>query len=242
MRKPLTTLALSAALLGLPSLPAAAQVGGDEAPGTFAEPSIVNPSWSFDVEMGRPNAIAVRDDRGMTRWYWYVAYKVTNNTGEDRLFIPDITVTDDLGRIVPTNRRIPPSVYPAIAQRLGNPLLESPNDVVGRLLQGPDFAKESVAIWPAASEDVDQFTVFFGGADGETKPLKSPATGQTITEPAVDPITGEPILGEDGQPVQRPVMVRRTRAYTYHTPGTLSGSDDFQQQPVRLVDEFAVMR
>ena len=232
----------AAATLSAATLPATAQSSDGDQPGTFAQPSIVNPSWEFDLEVGRPNAIKVRDDRGVERWYWYLPYKVINNSGEDRLFVPEITVIDEKGRIVQANRRIPGEVFPAISQRLGNSLLLSPNDVVGRLLQGGDFAKESVAIWPASREDVDEMTIFFTGADGETQPLKSPSTGETLMEPVVDPVTGEPVLDADGQPEMRPMMVRRTRAYTYATPGTLGRSDDLQQQPVRLIDQTTVMR
>ncbi|MEM8738805.1 MAG: hypothetical protein AAGG38_10065 [Planctomycetota bacterium] len=233
----LTLLLLVAGLCG-----AGSSAGAAEGAGTFAEPSIINPAWSFDLEVNTPKAIAVADDRGLVRWYWYMAYQVTNNTGEDRLFIPEVTVIDDNGRIVTVGRRIPASVYPAIAERLGNKLLLSPDDVLGRLLQGEDFAKESVAIWPASDEDVDEFTVFFAGADGETKPLLSPRTGEPVLQAEIDPITGAAVLDEQGNAVLQPVMVRRTRAYTYATPGTLAQGADLREQPVRLIGETAVMR
>lgn len=236
---------ITALLLATPVLPAAAQddnAASEEAPGTFAEPSIINPTWEFDLEVNPPQAIAVTDSNGLNTWYWYLPYKVVNNTGEDRLFIPEVTVLDNNGRIVTAGRRIPQNVYPAIAERLGNPLLESPDDVLGRLLQGEDFAKESVAIWPASLRDVDEITVFLAGADGETKQLLSPRTGEPVMQAAIDPITGEAVTDADGKPVMQPVMVRRTRGYTYATPGTLSSVGSLRQQPVRLVTEFVVMR
>lgn len=241
MRNLLTIFTLSIATL-LASAAASAQDGAPEAAGTFAEPSIVNPTWAFDLEIAKPNAIAVPGPSGRLQWYWYIAYKVTNNTNEDRLFIPEVVVLNNHGEIVQANRRIPPAAYPAIADRLGNTLLESPNDVVGRLLQGQDFAKESVAIWPASYQDVDEFTVFFGGVDGETKMLRSPRTGEPIMEPSTDPITGEAITDADGNAVMRPIMVRRTRALTYQTPGTTGLSANLREQPVQLIAEFEVMR
>ncbi|MEM8496165.1 MAG: hypothetical protein AAF663_12355, partial [Planctomycetota bacterium] len=177
-----------------------------------------------------------------TTWYWYLPYKVVNHTNEDRLFIPEVTVMDNHGRIVTAGRKIPQNVYPAIAERLGNELLESPDDVLGRLLQGDDFAKESVAIWPASSRDVDEFTVFFAGADGETKQLLSPSTGEPVLQAAIDPITGEAVLDDEGNPVMQPVMVRRTRTFTYATPGTLSSNSKLRLQPVQLIGESVVMR
>ncbi|MEM1107801.1 MAG: hypothetical protein AAGH99_03835 [Planctomycetota bacterium] len=211
-------------------------------PGTFAEPSTINPTWEFDLEVTTPQPIAVPNARGRLSWYWYLPYKVINNTDEDRLFIPEVTILDNHGRIVTAGRKIPQTVYPAIAERLGNPLLESPDDVLGRLLQGEDFAKESVAIWPASIRDVDEFTVFFAGADGETKQLLSPSTGEPVLRPAVDPITGEALTDEDGNPVMQPVIVRRTRTYTYATPGTLDSNAKLRLQPVQLLGESVVMR
>lgn len=222
--------------------PAAADAAAAPTPGTFAEPSIINPTWTFDLAVNAPQPIAVPGPGGRPTWYWYLPYQVTNNTGEDRLFIPEITVLDTNGRIVTAGRKIPPTVYPAIARRLGNSLLESPDDVLGRLLQGEDFAKQSVAIWPASVQDVDEFTVFFAGADGETKMLYSPRTGKAVMQAAVDPITGQDVVDADGKQVMQPVMVRRTRAFTYSTPGTLGNNISLQQQPVRLVSEFEVMR
>jgi hypothetical protein len=239
---------LTLSLLLLPALvflarPVSAQnEDADSGPGTFAQPGIVNPNWSIDLELDTPNAIYVDPENAPGRWYWYAAYKVTNNTGDDRLFIPEVVIIDNDGRIVQANRRIPPAVFPVIAERLGNPLLESPNNVVGRLLQGEDFAKESVVIWPAAPRDVDEFTLFFGGVDGETQPLVSPSSGEVVMQEAVDPITGKTVTDEDGEPVMRPVTVRRTRAYTFATPGTLNRFANLRQQPVRRVEEFVVMR
>ncbi|MEM9882813.1 MAG: hypothetical protein AAF800_07845 [Planctomycetota bacterium] len=234
----LPVLAAAALLTAVP--PAYSQE--DDTPGSFAEPSIVNPSWAFELDVRTPQAIAVPDDRGAMRWYWYAPYTVTNNTGRDRLFIPQVVVLDNLGRIVTAGRQIPPNVFPAIAERLGNDLLERPDDVIGRLLQGEDFARDSVAIWPASSRDVDEFTLFFAGADGETQPLIDPITGEPITQAATDPITGAAVLDEAGNPVQQTVMVRRNRAFTYATPGTLGRGANLREQPVTLLEEFVVMR
>lgn len=237
MRHPLcpaVPLAIAAALL----TGGAAHAQSAEAPGTFAEPSIVNPSWAFDLTVATPRPVSV-EINGKTKWYWYLPYKVVNNTGDDRLFIPEVTITNDQGEIFRGNRLTPPAVFPAVADLLDNSLLESPDDVTGTLLQGEDFAKESVVIWPVSTLDVDQFTVFIAGVDGETKPLISPSTGQPVMEPRIDPITGDAMTGPDGKPQMRPVMVSRNRAFTFATPGTTANP---QNQPVKLIDSFEVMR
>ena len=216
-----------------------AQEQREEAEGTFARPALVNPSWSFEVDVQTPRTIAAPDLRGERRWYWYLPYKVTNLTGEDRLFSPQITVVDDQGNITRAGKDIPPTVFNAINNRLNNPLLETPENIIGRLLQGEDFARESVAIWPVAREDVDRFTVYLSGADGETQKLISPRTGQPVMQLKTDPLTGETMTDEQGQPLMEPVTVRRTRAFTFSTPGTY---DRPQAQPARLIEIDTIMR
>jgi len=213
---------------------AATAAPATDEPGTYATPAAVSDAWAYGLEVATPRAISVG-----SRWYWYMPYRVTNDTGADRLFVPEITITNDHGEIVTAGRRVPPSVFNAVADRLANPLLESPDDVVGTLLQGRDFARESVAIWPVSPLDIDEFTVFFAGADGEVRPLVSPRTGEPVMVPATDPVTGEALTDADGQPLQRPVLMQRNRALVFATPGTAVSPD---LQPVRPVREYAVMR
>jgi hypothetical protein len=207
--------------------------------GTFAEPSIVSPSWKLDLELGTPRTISAEDYNGSTRWFWYAPYKVTNLTEQERLFAPEVTITDDYGNIIQAGAGIAPSVFEAVQKKLDNPLLESPEAVVGQLLQGPDFARESVIIWPVAAQDVDRFTIFFAGVDGETQTLVSPRTGESIMRQVTDPITGQKQVDDDGNPVMEPVQVRRTRAFDYASPGT---HDRPQAQPVKLLRSYEVMR
>ena len=220
--------------LALAGVTAAAPAAPPEAPGTFATPAAVTDAWAYGLEVADPRAIRVGEV-----WYWFMPYKVTNNTGADRLFVPEVTVTNDHGEIVTAGRGVPPQVFNAVADRLGNPLLETPDNVVGTLLQGEDFAKESVAIWPVSPLDVDRFTVFFAGADGEVRELVSPRTGETVTEPATDPVTGEALTDEEGNPLRRPVLMQRQRAFVFATPGTGVRPD---RRPVRRVETSAVMR
>lgn len=208
-------------------------------PGLHPKPSIVSPSWSLDLELQTPRTIAARDFSGSLRWYWYLPYTLTNHTGEDRLYTPQVTVTDNLGQIIQVGREIPPTVYPAVKSRLRNPLLESPEQVVGKILQGEDFARDSVFIWPVSEKDVDEFTIFISGADGETQVLVSPVTGEPVMQPAIDPLTEEPIMDESGKPTLAPVLVRRTRVLTYANPGT-HGSPQFYN--AELTETSVVMR
>lgn len=180
----------------------------------YPEPAIVSPSWSMDIEVQSPEAISIEDVDGSIRWFWYIAYKVVNPTDEDLLFIPEITIANDLGEIITAGQDVPPTVFPAIKKRLGNPLLLSPVEVVGKLLQGDDFAREGVAIWPASDGDVDAFSVFIAGLNGETQNVSNPLTGESV-------------------------LVRRTLMLEYKSPGNFTRP---QEQSIIAIDRREVMR
>ena len=180
----------------------------------FPEAGAVPKGWQLNFTHDQPRTLAVTMPDGSVRWFWYMAYKVVNNTGEDRMFIPEFTIATDAGDIITAGQDVPAAVWPAVAEKLGNPLLESPADIVGKILQGPDYARESVAIWPVPDHDVDQMSIFVGGISGETATV-------------VNPVTGEQVL------------VRRSRMITYATPGTVVNPED---QPTKLLSETDVMR
>ena len=187
-----------------------------EGPGAYAypEPDIVSPSWSLEFTFENPAPIVVRDARGQLTWYWYMTYQVVNRTGEDRMFIPECTIAEDDGRIITAGQGVPPGVFTQIKAQLGNPLLESPIEVVGKILQGIDYAKQSVAIWPCPLNDVDEFSVFIAGLSGETATIQNPITDEDV-------------------------LMRRSVMLQFSTPGNNTRP---QVQPVVLSDRRDVMR
>ena len=132
------------------------------------EPSVTDQSWRLDFSYQMPDAVALETADGEVQWYWYLPYKVVNNTDQKQLFVPEVTITDNTGRVVEADTGISPRVFEKIKEKLNNPLLRSPTAVAGTLLVGEDHAKESVAIWPASPKDVDSFRIFIGGLSGET--------------------------------------------------------------------------
>lgn len=180
----------------------------------FPEPEIVESAWKLDFDFDTPRVIALQDKRGKTQWYRYMTYKVVNETGDDRLFIPEIVIAMDDGRVLTSGQNVPAAVFKAIKKEVGNPLLESPIDIVGKILQGEDYAKEGVALWPVATTDVDHFEVFVSGLSGETKTIKNPRTGE-------------------------PVMTRRALMLSFKAPGTFPNP---QVEPVSLLTKRDVMR
>jgi len=180
----------------------------------YPEPAIVSPSWSLKFEFNEPRPIAVKTLKDTIQWYWYMPYEVVNLTGKDRLFIPEITIATDSGQIITAGRDVPPAVFNLIKEQLQNPLLESPIEIVGKILQGEDYAREGVAIWPAFGEDVDEFTVFFAGHSGENATVQNPVTKQNV-------------------------LMRRTNLRRFSTPGNHPNPE---AQPVILIEQTDVMR
>lgn len=181
----------------------------------YPEPAIVQRTWELDIAPQHTfKPIAVRNLLGKVEWYWYLVYKVENNSGSERLFIPEITIATDEGHIRIAGQKVPSGVFDAIAKKERNTFLLNPTDVVGRILQGPDFARESVAIWPAFDKPVDFVNIFVAGLSGETAAIKHPLTGE-------------------------PVVMTKTLMLNFATPG---GNISPELQPVVFKGEQWVMR
>ena len=143
-----------------------------------------------------------------------MAYTVTNNTGEERLFIPEITIATDEGDIITPGRDVPLRVFDAVKAQLRDDLIERPNNIIGRILQGADNARSSVIIWPALPHHVSELKVFISGLSGETAQIKNPRTGDTV-------------------------LLAKTLMLTYRTPGKPKSPQD---QAVIEDDREWVMR
>ncbi len=178
------------------------------------EPEIVPSAYQLDFDYQAPQPIAIRSPEGNIQWYWYLTYTITNNTGDDHLYIPDVTVSYDDGVILQAGKDIPASVFKAIQKKQRNPLLLSPMQVVGELLQGKDFAKTTVAIWPHFGPNVKQMRVFVAGLSGETAKLKV-------------------------KDKKEPVLLRKTRMLIYEVPGT---SVHPQEQILKRKSDKWIMR
>lgn len=202
----------------LPALACVLLIGG---PGsgplpaqTHPEPSIIVEAWEFEIEFGAPRVTPVRTIDGNLQYYWYLPYTVTNNTGEDRLFVPRFDVLTNEGDLISAGRKVDPGVFDAVKLEQQNDLLESPVHVIGRLLQGEDNARDSVTIWPAPAKDVDRMWVFISGLSGETTTIAHPTTGEKI-------------------------ILRKTLMLEIETPGTLPA---LSKKPVQIISKKWIMR
>jgi hypothetical protein len=201
----LAAAALAAAALGL-------QI--DRA-GAFPQPTLVPTSWQLDIKYNAPAAIAVRlPGETVPTLYWYFTYTVTNNTGAEQNFVPEIALLTDAGDLLSANRNIPPRVFSTVKKELRNPLLRSPTEVVGRVLQGPDYAVDGIAIWPMPLHDVDRVSIFFRGLSGEAYEVPDPKTDEVH-------------------------LLRRTLMIEYQTPGSVERQP---RKPWLFKDEKWVVR
>lgn len=166
------------------------------APFVRAEPAPdpVPASWELKFDPSPMTRIQVDTGSG-PRTYWYMLYTVTNNTGQDVEFMPEIVRVSEIESELPAEKvadrpaeaptiRVEPSmvgldsrIYQAIAQRHArtHPFLVTPVEAIGRLLQGKDNARSSVAVFKDLDPRVSRFTIYFGGLSGERKALPNPS-------------------------------------------------------------------
>jgi hypothetical protein len=211
-----TRLTLMAAVLAATALAGTANAASDEEKYRYAtsDPSVA--AWQIDFQFQKPAPIAVRNADGAVEWYWYLPYKVVNNTGARRLFVPSVAVADDNGRVIQAGQDVPDKVYDKVQQRLSDPLLKSPIQVKGPLLEGQDHAEESVFIWKAfeRNEKIDRFRIFVAGLSGKTTMIQNPRTGE-------------------------PVQLQHTLMLEYRAPGAPASPAD---QPLEFLKQDWVMR
>ena len=145
-------------------------------------PSEVPVSWEIEIHFETPQAIEVpiAGEAGVRR-FWYLRFTVTNETGEDRIFVPECTLYTDTGQILRAGQNVPTTVFKAIQKLYNDPLMTDLTGVTGKLLQGEDNAKTGVAIWPDFDPKAGMIDIFIGGLSGETAQVQLPTPIQ-VTE------------------------------------------------------------
>ena len=181
----------------------------------YPEPNIVPTSWQLDFKHEKPQLLAVRlPGEERTRLYYYFTYTVTNRTGSEQLWVPEVWINTDAGDLIRANSGVSPTIFNAIKARERNPLLESPVQVVGTILQGADNARDGMVVWEVPGKDVNNIRMFITGLSGETHVVQ-------------DPVTSEDRL------------LRKTLMLEYNTPGDLA---HIQSKPFIFVGEQWIVR
>lgn len=192
MPRSMTTLSLTFAALAVTPIVSAAP-----------EPSPIPTRWELTIEPG-PLRIAAVDVPGVgTRDFFYLTYKVTNNSGEDLYFAPSFELATDDGLILRAGQGVTFEVTNAILGRLNNPFLKDQISIIGVLPQGEENAQEGLIVWPAENLLVDEVTVYATGFSGETRRIPRPDSPP------------------DGPPQE--VVLRKTLMLVHSTPGEITG-------------------
>jgi hypothetical protein len=117
---------------------------------------------------------------GKQKPFWFMRYTVVNNSGRDVLFTPGFEIIAESGEVTPAFKDVPAEAFSKIKEMYKNPLMESPTNIYGKLLQGEDNAKDGVAIFPALDPESRNFQVFITGLSGETAEVKNPVTDKPV--------------------------------------------------------------
>ncbi len=142
------------------------------------QPSIVPNSRELNFRHG-PLERLTMNIKGKQQSFWYMRYTVINNSGRDVLFTPDFQLLTDTGEAISAFKDVPNEVFDKIKSMSNNTMLESPTNILGKLLQGEDNAKDGVIIFAAPSADAHEYDVYVSGLSGETAEVKNPITGQS---------------------------------------------------------------
>ncbi len=138
-------------------------------PEAYPTPSVYSVAWQFDFTHSMPKRVIVNvPGQANPEGYWYITYQATNNTDQERMFLPVIEMLTEDGQVIRSDKNIPAAVFTAIKQREGNRFLEPAAQLAGELRLGEDQAKDGVAIWKEPMPEMGRFSIFVTGLSGET--------------------------------------------------------------------------
>jgi hypothetical protein len=148
--------------------------------GAVPEPSLVPETdvWQLELELhGEPQQVLVTmPGEDEPRRFWYLLYTVYNNTGSDVDFYPQFDLFTDTFKLYRAGVKSRQVVFEAIRQAYARtiPLLESEDMITGRILQGQDNARDSVAIFEDFDPNATSVKIFMAGFSNETVEIKAP--------------------------------------------------------------------
>ena len=199
------------------------------------EPSPSPVAWELKFEPTPPMRIQVDVGKG-PQTYWYILYSVTNDTGKDIDFYPEITRVSEIETeatveqakkqpAVAPHLAVDPAlvglhskVFKAIQERHAktHPFLKPPVEAISRLLQGRDNALTSVMVFSDLDPRVSKFTLYITGLSGEIQAKPNPGYDpKRPSGPEIKP--GVPTTQKDDNP--KFFVLRKTLAMPYTLPG-----------------------
>src|SRR5690348_9726793 len=97
-------------------------VAGRSARADYPKPSPYPISWELTFQHDKPQRIVVDTADGPAKAYWYMTYTVTNNSGQERTYLPAFELVTKEGKVVRSDRLIPATVFDAIKKREKKPM------------------------------------------------------------------------------------------------------------------------
>ena len=146
------------------------------------DPDPVPTRWEFEFKPEPLRLARLTDDDGNAHWYAFLTYRVTNNSGQDRMLAPLFELATDKGHLVRSGRGVPAEVTREIMDMLDDPLLRDQLSIVSTLLQGVENTRRGLVVWRLPDVTVDELKVFAAGFSGESEPffVSDPETGERI--------------------------------------------------------------
>jgi hypothetical protein len=182
------------------------------------EPAPVPKRWQLEIETSPLRLTTVQLPGGEQRAYFYLTFKVTNNTATDLLFAPSFELATDELVVLRSGRGVTGAATAELIERMQNPLLMDQIDVVGTLLRGEENAREALVAWPMPATFQSEISVYCAGFSGETATVEVP-----------DPVSGK----------TEKKLLRKTRELRFRLPGELSAAAGLELVPV---EERWIMR
>ncbi|KPJ58112.1 MAG: hypothetical protein AMS15_09175 [Planctomycetes bacterium DG_23] len=120
--------------------------------------------WTLEFESQIPRRMVIANSSGESKVYWYMLYKVTNNTAAEHFFIPDISIETETKKIYLD------SLYPdpewAVERRKGKKFLNMA-EMIGKIKPGE--TKEGIALFPQIDPAADELRLVVMGITNEFK-------------------------------------------------------------------------
>lgn len=173
----------------------------DEGAGSYPTPSPYPITWELKFEHSAPKRLVVDLPGQAPQAFWYMTYKVTNDTDQARTFLPVFEMVTNDGKVIRSDRNIPYKVFTEIKAREKNKYLEHFTQIGGEVRIGEDEARDGVAIWREPMAEMGSFSIFVRGLSGETARLKD--------------AEGKDVKNADGQTV----ILRKTLQMNYYVRG-----------------------
>lgn len=143
-------------------------------------------AMEFAYKPPRFITVAVPAENGQLqrKRFWYLAYRVTNRTGEPRLFVPDLVLVTDTGKTY--HDKVLPVVQKAIMQREDKSLDWKNSSTISDAPipptpeQGFVVSTYGIAIWEDVDPETDFFSIYVTGLSNGYQ-ISEAADGQQRT-------------------------------------------------------------